>query len=180
MKCSQRNDSELWRVELGAIESNLLTTLFQRALEQYRQKVDSLPEAVQQHLRGSISKEAEPEKLREEQEALQAERLAWRGERLVLLEKWMGDYLRSGVGKSWTFDLTRDELEGLLMILNDRRLLLATEHGLDEEEMEAQWEKAMDVNQRLVLGEIDLLTQFLGSFLMALNPDMKIEPDEES
>ncbi len=178
MKCLHETETGPWVIVLNAMEANLLTGLFRRMAEHYRLDVESLPEKLQEHWRGQISRAGDPKELKEAQEQLQEERLVWRGERLTLLEKWMEDYARNSEGKPWTLELAPDEFEGLLIVLNDRRLILAAQHGLDEEEMEANWEKAPDLTTRMVLGEIDILTQFLIVFLNALNSGLKIDPDE--
>lgn len=163
MRCSQDPDSSQWRIEFNPSEALLVFHSFQQMAEQYRLSVEDLPPALQDYWRGRISESGNPEELSEARHQLEEERIAWRGERLPLVERWIADYRRSGIAREWTLVLSRDEVENVMIIWNDRRLTLATEHELTETLMDL--DEVADESLRHVLLEVELLGNLQGLLL---------------
>ncbi|CAF0693522.1 DUF2017 family protein [Candidatus Methylacidithermus pantelleriae] len=123
-------------LELEGPEKEALWVSLLALRDHYRTELAELPEPLQRYWVGSVSREslqgAEGE---EAGELLKETRLSWRSERAELVEQWL-QRLRPipGTGRSGLL-LEKEELDIFLSIINDRRLTLAVEHGIGEEEM---------------------------------------------
>ena len=180
MNFIREEDTGAWRLEFAAEESKPVSDLLLRMLEHYQIEFSTLPEALQRYWRGCLSKAGNPEELKEAREHLQEERLVWRGERMALLEKWYKDSKSVAEDQPWTLALSPEEFESLLVILNDRRLMLATQYGMNEEDLENAWTKkaqTQDLPALLALQEIEMLGNLQYILLGALHPDLKIEEE---
>lgn len=164
----RREKDGQWRLDLNEIEAHLLAGSLDRLVSHYRMTLEDLPEALQDYWRGRLAAEKDAEQLRDAQQQLEEERLAWRGERLPKVEKWLAAYDESGIGRAWTLRLDREEMETFLVVLNDRRLTLAVEFGIDETLMEADMDAINDVALRQALWEVNILAHFQEYCLMAL------------
>lgn len=175
MKCAPVADKPgWWKLDLNESEACVLAVTFQRMAHYYKLHDEDLPPSLQAHRRNSMAEPKDVEDLREEQHLLEEERKVWRSERFAQVEKWLASYAASGITNPWSFEMEREEVENLLMILNDRRLTLAAEYELDEALMETDLETITDLSLQQVLGEIHLLALFLGQCLACLaadNPD---------
>lgn len=161
-------DKGRWRLIFNEFEAPILAGSCQQLAGQYRLKVEDLPEPLQTYWRGRIAEDQDVEDLREEQHQLEEERLAWRSERLPLVEKWLAAYIESGLGKPWVLELQREELENLLIIINDRKLTLGLEHGLDRALVDADFNDISDNILRLALQEVCILDQIEDRCLAAI------------
>ncbi len=177
MKCAPVPDKpDQWQLDWNDFEAQMAAGSFQRMAMHYQLQVDDLPPALQAHWRGHLAEAKDVEALKEEQHLLEGERLAWRSERLTLVEKWVAAYAKSGIGLAWSLQ-DREELEGLLMVLNDRRLILAVEHGIDETLMEVDLDNVAEIPLRQALWEVHVLALFqeqcLAALALAENPETK-------
>jgi hypothetical protein len=123
-------------LELEGPEKEALWVSLLALRDHYRAELAELPEPLRRYWVGSISKESltGPE-AEEAEELLKETRLAWRSERAELVERWLErTHPVPGTGRS-RLVLERDEVDAFLSIINDRRLTLAVEHGIGEEEM---------------------------------------------
>ena len=178
MKCAPVADKlDWWQLDWNDFEAQVLAGSFQRMAVHYQLQLEDLPPALQKHWRGHVAEAKDADALKEEQHLLEGERQAWRSERLTLAEKWLAAYMESGVGRPWSLQLEREELEGLLMVLNDRRLILALEHGIDETLMEVDFDDIKEVPLRQALWEVHVLALFqeqcLAALTLASNPETK-------
>jgi hypothetical protein len=165
VKCLQEQDSGQWRIEFNSSEAFLVSHSLQQLAAHYRLRVEDLPEVLQDYWRGRISKAGDPDDLKEASHQLEEERIAWRGERLPLVEKWVAEYEKCDVTETWALALHRDELETLMIILNDRRLTLAAEHDLSEGMMEMDLDEVTDEILRHALLEVHILGNVQGILL---------------
>lgn len=168
-----------WQLRLNEFEAQLFAGSLHWLAEHYRLRMDELPESLQDHWRGRIGAGRIMDSLPEEQQHLEEERLAWRSERLPLVEKWLSDYAESGLGKPWVLPLDREQIENLLIIVNDRRLTLAAEHELDETLMEADVETIADIPLRQALWEVHVLAYLQEYCLAAIGAEPNPETTEE-
>ncbi|MDD4932451.1 MAG: DUF2017 family protein [Methylacidiphilaceae bacterium] len=134
MKIARNQNDTVFRFEPAEREILLGSLLELR--KHYQTDFSQLSEALQQHWRGTMSREAEGEEIPGAAEELEAERLGWRPERLALLDKWLApdSPLQNPAQASLT--LSQGEVDEFLSMLNDRRLTLAVGQGITEEQMD--------------------------------------------
>lgn len=169
-----------WCLHFNEFEGEMVASSFQRLAKHYQLEMDELPESLQDYWRGRIGAGRDIDSLPEEQQHLEEERLAWRSERFPLVEKWLADYVESGLGEPWILRLDRESLESLIIIVNDRRLTIAAEHELDDTLMEADVDTITDIPLRQALWEVHVLAYVQEYCLAAIhaepNPETTNEP----
>ena len=75
--------------------------------------------------------------MKEAQEILSEARQELRsGYRLALVENWIREFELAEKRDPWTVDITSAERDEFVAMLNDRRLLLALEIGITDNELE--------------------------------------------
>jgi hypothetical protein len=79
-----------------------------------------------------------------------------RGERCASLEKW-SSFLEAAKKFPVEWQISIAEAETLLMIFNDYRLATAAKHGLDDSELEHDFESVQDPQKKLALFEVHFL-----------------------
>ena len=81
-----------------------------------------------------------------------------RSERRDLAESWLRDFELAE--EPWTFEMTTAERDEFVSMLNDRRLILALEAGLTQEDAATTGHLTVD-DRRAAIMEIDVLGHFI-------------------
>ena len=86
-----------------------------------------MPPALRAYWQGTLTHGApHTEDLRESQEVLSEARNELRSERLALVENWIREFELAEERDPWKVDLSGAERDEFVAMLNDRRMLLAT------------------------------------------------------
>jgi hypothetical protein len=134
MKC-QRLDNWL-TLEFAEQEKELLLFSLEEVEDHYAQDESALGNKFKAYWRGRLSQITQNEQeLGEANEDLYEARWAWKSARLDVVRKWLAEEGSLKSEGSSVLVLDESEAEQFLSILNDRRLLLALEHNLDEDLM---------------------------------------------
>ena len=107
--------------------------------------------------------------LKEAQEVLSEARAELRSERQALVENWIRDYELAEERDPWKVEISSAERDEFVAMLNDRRLLLALELGITEQDMEADPGQISEEARRSAILEIDVLGHFI---LVTLGPQI--------
>ena len=134
MKVARNQNEIVFRFE--AAEREILLSSLLELRNHYQTDVSQLPEALQRHWRGTVSRGEEDEEIPGAAEELEAERLGWRPERLALLQTWLAPDSPLQNPAQASLRLSRGEVDEFLSMLNDRRLTLAITQGITEEQMD--------------------------------------------
>ena len=170
MTCEQIEPGR-WGLSFTGPEAEFLIQVLARLGKQYQEDVARMPPALRAYWHGVISSAPgtpTPE-IRELQSDLTEARTELRAERLALVESWMREYELAEQRDPWLVELTTAERDEFIAMLNDRRLALALEIGITEEDMEADLAEIPDDHRRASILEIDLLGHFI---LVMLGPQI--------
>ena len=170
MTCDQI-DAGHWRLTFTEPETEFVLSTLARLARQYQEDVSKMPPALRAYWQGVItSTPGEPTKeVRELQDDLAEARTELRSERLALIENWMREFELAEERDPWPVDLTNHERDEFIAMLNDRRMALAAELGVTEDDMEADLAQIADESRRASILEIDLLGHFI---LVILGPQI--------
>jgi hypothetical protein len=170
MTCEQLEPGQ-WRLTFNEAESLFVLNTLAHLGRHYQEDIAKMPPALRTYWQGVIS--SAPEKpsaeTRELQDDLTEARAELRTERLALVENWMHEYDLAEQRDPWQVELTTTERDEFIAMLNDRRLALALQLGITEEDMEADLAQIADDNRRAAILEIDLLGHFI---LILLGPQI--------
>jgi hypothetical protein len=163
--------ADLWRLSFTAPEAEFLINVLARLGKNYQEDVARMPAALRAYWQGTITrgKIADKEDLKESQEVLAEARVELRAERLALVENWMRDFELAEKRDPWQVEISSAERDEFIAMLNDRRMLLALEMGITEEDMEAEPNEIPNENRRVSILEIDVLGHFI---LVMLGPQI--------
>ncbi len=170
MTCEQI-DPGRWRLVFAEPEAAFLINALARLGKQYQENVAHLPPALRAYWTGSISRGgvAGKDDLKESQEVLAEARTELRAERLALVETWMREFELTEERDPWKVDISSAERDEFVAMLNDRRMMLALELGITEEDMEADLGQISNEARRACILEIDVLGHFI---LVMLGPQI--------
>jgi hypothetical protein len=169
MTCEQ-NAPGRWRLGFAEPEAGFLINVLARLGKHYQEDVARMPPALRAYWRGTISpSEAGREDLKESQEVLAEARTELRAERLALVENWLRDYELTEERNPWNVDISTAERDEFVAMLNDRRMLVALEFGITQEDMESDPGEISDQTRRASVFEIDFLGHFI---LVTLGPQI--------
>jgi len=128
-----------WRVSFTEPEADFLVNVLARLGKQYQEDITRMPPTLRAYWQGTITRGeiAGKDDLKESQEVLAEARAELRGERLALVENWMREYELAEERDPWKVEISGAERDEFVAMLNDRRMLLALEAGITEEDMEA-------------------------------------------
>ena len=169
MKCAQL-EGDRWRLSFSEPEASFIVNVLARLARLYQDDLADLPPAVRAYWQGSISAGKPPkDDLRESQEMLAEARAELRSERLALAEAWSREYELAEQRDPWEVEITSAERDEFVAMLNDRRMLLALELGITEEDMEADPGQISNEARRASILEIDVLGHFI---LVVLGPQI--------
>ena len=163
---------DLWRLTLSEPEAEFIINVLARLGRQYQDDISRMPPALRAYWLGPISRhgaEGRAEELADSQEMLGEARLELRAERLALVENWLREYELAEQRDPWQVELSAEDRDEFVSMLNDRRMLLAAELQVTEEDMEADPNTITDENRRVGILEIDVLGHFI---LVMLGPQI--------
>lgn len=168
---SEQIDSDHWRLRFSEPEAIFLVNVLAWLGRHYREDVSQMPPALRSYWQGRISRGETPDTSdqKESQEVLAEARADLRAERLDLVEAWLREYELAEVRDPWTVELSGEERDEFIAMLNDRRLLLALEVGITEQDMEANLSDIPQEGRRASIIEIDVLGHFI---LVMLGPQI--------
>jgi hypothetical protein len=171
MTCEKIN-SDQWRLRFGETEAVFVINVLARLGRHYQEDVGRMPPALRAYWQGNASREeisGQEDDMKESREVLAEERAELRSERLALVEKWIGEYELAEERDPWEVEISDAERDEFVAMLNDRRMLLALELGITQEEMEAAPAEIPDEARRNAVLEIDFLGHFI---LVTLGPQI--------
>jgi len=155
-----------WDFQFEKMEAFLLASALNQLLADYRLSPEELRRMRRGPYRRAVTSHKEAARhMGDEQELLEDAETMWRGERAATLQQWMNDY---EPGEPWSLELTDEEIETFLNVLNDRRLQLAAKHNFSIAELDAPPEDMPDENIRAALWEIHYLAMFQETCLRLL------------
>jgi hypothetical protein len=170
MTCEQI-DAAHWRLSFTEPEAGFLINVLARLGKHYQEDVARMPPALRAYWQGTISRGGivGKEDLKESQEVLAEARAELRAERLALVENWLRDFELAEERDPWKVEISSAERDEFVAMLNDRRMLLALELGITEEDMEADPGQIPQEARRMSILEIDVLGHFI---LVMLGPQI--------
>lgn len=170
MTCEQI-DAGQWRLGFNEPEASFLLNVLARLGKHYQENVAAMPPVLRAYWTGTITRSqvSEKEDLKESQEVLAEARTELRAERLALVETWMREFELAEERNPWKVDLSTAERDEFVAMLNDRRMLLALEAGITQEEMETDLSRISNEARRACILEIDVLGHFI---LVMLGPQI--------
>jgi hypothetical protein len=160
-----------WRLSFAEPEAGFLVNVLARLGKHYQEDVARMPPTLRAYWQGTISRGgvAGQDDLKESQEVLAEARTELRAERLALVENWMRDFELAEERDPWKVEISSAERDEFVAMLNDRRMVLALELGISEEEMEADPGQIPNEARRSGILEIDVLGHFI---LVTLGPQI--------
>jgi hypothetical protein len=154
-----------WRLSFSEPEAYFAVNVLAQLADHYRQDVAQLPPPQRAYWlgRGSLPPGSlpEPRDLKSAEELLAESRLEMRSERLALAENWVREFQASEKRDPWDIELSSAERDEFLAMINDRRLLLALEHGITEADMGSDPILIGDEARNIAIFEIDFLGRFI-------------------
>jgi hypothetical protein len=160
-----------WRLSFTEPEAGFLVNVLARLGKHYQEDVARMPPALRAYWQGTISRGGVTgqDDLKESQEVLAEARAELRAERLALVENWMRDFELAEQRDPWKVEISGAERDEFIAMLNDRRMFLALELGITEEDMEAAPNQIPHEARRVSILEIDVLGHFI---LVMLGPQI--------
>ncbi len=170
MTCDQL-DSENWRLSFPEHEAGFIINVLARLGRQYQADPERMSPALRAYWDGSITKGEEGTKaeLKDSQEVLSEARAELRSQRLGLVENWIQEYELAENRDPWQVEVSTAERDEFISMLNDRRLHLAFEIGVTEQDMEKDPSQISEEARRHAILEIDILGHFI---LVMLGPQI--------
>jgi hypothetical protein len=164
-------DGQILLIEFAESEKEMLLFSFEELREHYSTDESKLPSKLRKFWRGTLSRT--PEKTAEWSEAeedLASARWGIKSERLIFVNQWLSSTGLLLAANSSKLSLDPSECEQFLCIINDRRLLLALDHQLDDVLMEQNPINVPDHEAQQALWEIHFLAHIQQQVLDAINP----------
>ena len=170
MICKQI-DTDCWRLSFSEPEAGFLVNILARLARDYQVDVSTLPPAQRAYWQGTLSAAKKPKDadLKESQEVLSEARAELRSDRLELAERWIREFEIAETRDPWKVEVTAAERDEFVAMLNDRRLLLALEIGITDEDMATDPSHIANDARRSAILEIDVLGHFI---LVTLGPQI--------
>jgi hypothetical protein len=167
-------ESDRWRLSFPEPEAYFVVNVLAQLAGHYRHDVAQLPPTQRAYWLGKGSLPPgtmtpsgtgpEPRELQSAEEILADTRLDIRSERLVLAENWVREFKAAKDRDPWIVEISSAERDEFLAMINDRRLLVALEHGITESDMDADPSQIENEDRRAAIFEI----YFLGRFIFAI------------
>jgi len=170
MNCEQIAPGQ-WRLSFIEPEADFIINVLARLGRHYQEDISRMPPALRAYWQGTITKGEIDDKsdLKESQEVLAEARAELRSERLGLVENWIREFELAEDRNPWQVEISTAERDEFVAMLNDRRMLLATELGITEADMEADPHQIANEARRASVLEIDVLGHFI---LVTLGPQI--------
>ncbi|MES2309234.1 MAG: DUF2017 family protein [Verrucomicrobiota bacterium] len=154
---------------LHPAEALWLLHSFQELKQSYETSIELLPEKEQSYWKGTLTDPTHPDlPLNSESESLELERLEWKSLRSVKTIEWLHQFESFHTQKEFEFKIQKEDVDLLLQITNDRRLLLASTYDVCESDMHHDHDKLPEDPKATALIEIDFLAFFQGILLQVL------------
>ena len=171
MTCA-KIDTDLWRLTFSEPEAAFIINVLARLAQHYEGDVSDMPTAVRGYWQGTLSAPgaAATDESREAQELLEEARTDLRSDRLALAESWIREYEIAEQREPWEVEITSDERDEFVAMLNDRRLTLALEIGLTPNDLDLDPSHIAQNERRSAILEIDVLGHFI---LVTLGPQIQ-------
>jgi hypothetical protein len=160
-----------WRLTFNEPETEFVLSTLARLGRQYSEDLSRMSPALRAYWQGTLTRGGPDaqENLAEAKTDLADSRNELRAERLALVENWLREYELSEERDPWRVEITSDEREEFIAMLNDRRMHLAMEVGITEEDMETDMAQIPNERRRAAVLEIDVLGHFI---LVMLGPQI--------
>jgi len=160
-----------WRLSFNEPEAGFLINVLARLGKHYQEDVARMPPALRAYWQGTITRGgvAGKDDMKESQGVLADARAELRAERLALVENWLREFELTEERDPWKVEVSSAERDEFVAMLNDRRMLLALELGITEEDMEADLGQISNETRRASILEIDVLGHFI---LVMLGPQI--------
>jgi hypothetical protein len=169
MTCEQLAPDQ-WRLSFAEPEAGFIMHVLARLGKNYEEDVTQMPPALRAYWQGTITRGlAEKDEMKESHEVLAEARSELRAERLALVEDWMREFDIAEERDPWKVEISSAERDEFIAMLNDRRMLLAMELGITEEDMEADPGHIPNEMRRAGILEIDVIGHFI---LVMLGPQI--------
>jgi len=168
MTCEQIDPGQ-WRLSFTGPEAGFLINVLARLGKSYHENVAQMPPALRAYWQGTITRNGGAEDLTESQEVLAEARAELRTDRLALVENWLREFELAEERDPWKVEISSAERDEFIAMLNDRRMLVALELGITEEEMEADPGQISNEARRTGILEIDVLGHLI---LVMLGPQI--------
>jgi len=164
--------SEVISLHLHPSEAIWLLNTFQSLQESYETPMESLSDRERAYWKGSLlDPKASSSQLKNESESLESERLEWKENRLIIVNRWLDQFNDFNPKREFKFKVLKEEADALLQITNDRRLLLAANHEIQEEDMHHDLEKLHQNPKAGALIEIDFLAFVQSAVIHSIQTD---------
>ena len=162
---------EQWRLSFSEPEAGFILHVLARLAKNYQENIADMPPALRAYWQGTLTRGgiAGKDDLKESQDVLAEARAELRAERLALVESWMREFEIAEERDPWKVEISSGERDEFVAMLNDRRMLLAMELGITEEDMEADPGHIPNETRRAGILEIDVLGHFI---LVMLGPQI--------
>jgi len=162
MTCEQI-DPGLWRLNFGEPEAVFIVNVLARLGRHYQEDLSKMPPALRAYWQGKITRGevSDPAALKESQDVLSEARAEVRSDRLALVESWIREFEIAEDRDPWAVEVTSAERDEFVSMLNDRRLLLALEFGISEEDMDMKPAQITNEARHHAVLEIDVLGHFI-------------------
>ena len=170
MTCEQIEPGQ-WRLSFNEPETEFVLSTLARLGKHYQEDLTKMPPALRAYWQGIITRgmDTPTKEIRELQDDLADARTELRAERLELVENWLREFELSEERNPWHVEVTTEERDEFLSMLNDRRMALALELGITENDMEADLGQIGNETRRNGILEIDVLGHFI---LVILGPQI--------
>jgi hypothetical protein len=129
---SEQIEPGRWRLSFTEPEAAFLMNVLARLARHYQVDVSGLSPELRAFWQTGASVPRDKPEAEESREVLADARAELRSERLVLAENWMRDFEIAEDRDPWTVELTTAERDEFVCMLNDRRLILAMEAGIND------------------------------------------------
>jgi hypothetical protein len=168
---SEQIEPGQWRLSFNEAEAGFLLGTLAQLGHIYQGNIAKMPPALRAYWQGIISSApgTPGKEIRELQNDLTEARTELRAERLALVENWLREYELAEQRDPWQVELSAAERDEFIAMINDRRMALALEIGVTEEDMETDLGQVQDEARRNGILEIDVLGHFI---LIMLGPQI--------
>ena len=167
---SEQIDLGQWRLSFSEPEADFIVNTLARLGKHYQEDVTQMSPALRAYWQGTLTRGgAAKSELAESQEVLSEARAELRSERLGLVENWIREYELAEERDPWQVEISGEERDEFVSMLNDRRMILAHDLGITEGDMEADLTKITNEKRRAAILEIDVLGHFI---LVMLGPQI--------
>jgi len=167
----EKLDSQNWCLSFPEAEAVFIINILARLGRHYQEDLDEMSPALRAYWQGPLAHGEVTDKkaLKESEEVLSEVRTELRSERLNLVENWIREFEIAEKRDPWAVEVSNEERDEFVSMLNDRRLVVAFEMGITEEEMTMNPSEIVDETRRHAVLEIDILGHFI---LVILGPQI--------